>query len=106
MVARAHLAMKQPEALVCRGICCDKAHELWFNVQGQLTRFGLQEYAIITGLHVGSFLKGDRYTKALEKRRLKEKYFKSLENISCAQLEKTFVRTLTPRADRYKIGLL
>ncbi|CAA2970572.1 Hypothetical predicted protein [Olea europaea subsp. europaea] len=41
------------QALVCRGIRCDKSHELWFNVQGHLTRFGLQEYAIITGLHAG-----------------------------------------------------
>ncbi|CAA3033587.1 Hypothetical predicted protein [Olea europaea subsp. europaea] len=51
---------------------------------GHLTRFGLQEYAIVTGLHAGSFSEGDRYTKALEKRRLKEKYFKLLEKISCA----------------------
>ncbi|CAA2956472.1 Hypothetical predicted protein [Olea europaea subsp. europaea] len=63
------------------------------------------EYAIFTGLHAGSFPEGDRYTKALEKRRLKEKYFKSLEKISCAQLEKAFIRASTPRVDRYKLGL-
>ncbi|CAA3018308.1 Hypothetical predicted protein [Olea europaea subsp. europaea] len=61
--------------------------------------------SIVTGLHAGSFPEGDRYTKALEKRRLKEKYFKSLEKISCAQLEKAFVRVSTPWADRYKLGL-
>ncbi|CAA2967615.1 Hypothetical predicted protein [Olea europaea subsp. europaea] len=83
-VARAHLATEQLEALVCRKIHCDKSHELWFNVQGHLTWFGLQEYAIITGLHTGSFSEGDRYTKALEKRRLKEKQ---------------------PQANRYKLGL-
>ncbi|CAA2989121.1 Hypothetical predicted protein [Olea europaea subsp. europaea] len=93
------------QALVCRGIRCDKSHELWFNVQGHLTRFGLQEYAIVTGLHAGSFSEGDWYTKALEKRRLKEKYFKSLVKISCAQLEKAFLRASTPRVDRYKLGL-
>ncbi|CAA3005491.1 Hypothetical predicted protein [Olea europaea subsp. europaea] len=93
------------QALVCRGICYDKSHELWFNVQGHLTQFGLQEYAIVTGLHAGSFSEGDRYTKVLEKRRLKEKYFKLLEKISCAQLEKTFVHVSTPRADRYKLRL-
>ncbi|CAA3012872.1 Hypothetical predicted protein [Olea europaea subsp. europaea] len=75
------------------------------DVPGHLSRFGLQEYAIVTGLHVGLFLEGDRYKKALEKMRLKEKYFKSLEKISCAQLEKIFVRALTPRTDRYKLGL-
>ncbi|CAA2961526.1 Hypothetical predicted protein [Olea europaea subsp. europaea] len=63
------------------------------------------EYAIFTGLHAGSFPEGDWYTKALEKRRLKEKYFKSLEKISCAQLEKAFVCASTPRADRYKLGV-
>ncbi|CAA2957854.1 Hypothetical predicted protein [Olea europaea subsp. europaea] len=63
------------------------------------------EYAIITRLHAGSFPEGDRYTKALEKRRLKEKYFKSLEKISCAQLEKAFLRASTPRTDRYKLRL-
>ncbi|CAA2968453.1 Hypothetical predicted protein [Olea europaea subsp. europaea] len=93
------------QALVCRGIRCDKAHKLWFNVEGYLTQFGLQEYATVIGLHAGSFSEGHRYTKVLEKRRLKEKYFKSLEKISCAQLEKTFVHTSTPRADRYKLGL-
>ncbi|XP_022883511.1 uncharacterized protein LOC111400329 [Olea europaea var. sylvestris] len=93
------------QALVYRGIHCDKSHELWFNVQGHLTRFGLQEYAIVTGLHARLFSEGDRYTKALEKKRLKEKYFKSLEKISCAQLEKAFLHASTPRADRYKLGL-
>ncbi|CAA2945550.1 Hypothetical predicted protein [Olea europaea subsp. europaea] len=107
-VAGVYLATEQLEliqALVCRGIRCDKSHELWFNVRGHLTRFGPQEYAIVTGLHAGSFSEGDRYTKALEKRRLKEKYFKSLEKISCAQLEKAFLLASTPRADRYRLGL-
>ncbi|CAA2960221.1 Hypothetical predicted protein [Olea europaea subsp. europaea] len=93
------------QALVCLGIHCDESHELWFNVQGHLTQFGLHEYAIVTGLYAESFSKGDRYTKALEKRRLKKKYFKSLEKISCAQLEKAFLRASTPQADRYKFGL-
>ncbi|CAA2960064.1 Hypothetical predicted protein [Olea europaea subsp. europaea] len=51
------------QALVCRGIHCDKSHELWFNVHGHLTPFGL---------HAGSFPEGDRLNKALEKKRLKE----------------------------------
>ncbi|CAA3002939.1 Hypothetical predicted protein [Olea europaea subsp. europaea] len=72
------------QALVCQGIRCDKTHELWFNVQDHLTRFGLRECATVTGLHVGSFSEGHRYRKVLEKRRLKEKYFKSLEKISYA----------------------
>ncbi|CAA3007201.1 Hypothetical predicted protein [Olea europaea subsp. europaea] len=76
-----------------------------FSTVGHLTRFELQEYAIVTRLLAGSFSEGDRYTKALEKRRLKEKYFKSLEKISCAQLEKAFLCASTARADRYKLEL-
>ncbi|CAA2990980.1 Hypothetical predicted protein, partial [Olea europaea subsp. europaea] len=63
------------------------------------------EYAIIIGLHAGSFSEGDQLSKALEKKKLKKKYFKSLNKISCAQLEKTFVRASTPWVYRYKLGL-
>ncbi|CAA2986022.1 Hypothetical predicted protein [Olea europaea subsp. europaea] len=93
----------------CLGFLADVL-EIQFPAQliqalGHLTQFGLQKYAIVTRLHTGSFKEGDRYRKALEKRRLQEKYFKSQEKISCAQLEKTFVRVSTPRADRYKLDL-
>ncbi|CAA2935144.1 Hypothetical predicted protein [Olea europaea subsp. europaea] len=63
------------------------------------------EYAVVTRLHARSFPEGDRYTMALEKRRLKEKYFKSLEKISYAKLEKTFVHASKPQVDRYKLEL-
>lgn len=37
--------------------------------------------------------------------RLKDKYFKFMEKISCVQLEKAFLRPLTSRVDRYKLYL-
>ncbi|CAA2998090.1 Hypothetical predicted protein [Olea europaea subsp. europaea] len=43
--------------------------------------------------------------RVLQKKRLKDKYFKSTERISCGELEKAFLRPSTPRADRYKLGL-
>ncbi|CAA2975373.1 Protein S-acyltransferase 24 [Olea europaea subsp. europaea] len=72
------------QVLVCRGIRGDKSHELGFNVQGHLTRFRPQEYAIIIRLHAGSFSEGDRYTKALEKKRLKEKLALIVEGVITA----------------------
>ncbi|CAA3023394.1 Hypothetical predicted protein [Olea europaea subsp. europaea] len=43
--------------------------------------------------------------RVLEKRRLKDKYFKNMDKILCAQLEQTFLRSSTSRANRYKLGL-
>lgn len=79
---------------------------MWFSVQRHLTRFGLQEYAIVTGLKCGLVPKSDEFTKVMEKMILKDKYFKSLDKISCAQLENDFLRSSTPRADRYKLCLV
>ncbi|CAA2994727.1 Hypothetical predicted protein [Olea europaea subsp. europaea] len=56
------------QQLVFRSIRIDKAHELWFNLQGHLAQFGLQE-------------------------------------ITCADLEKAFLRASTSRANQYKPGL-
>ncbi|CAA3028901.1 Hypothetical predicted protein [Olea europaea subsp. europaea] len=88
--------------------CCirtDKRHELWFNLQGHLARFGIQEYALVTGLRCGLLLDDNVMERVLNKRRLKDKYFKHVDKISCAQLEQTFLRSSTPQADRYKLGL-
>ncbi|CAA2977760.1 Hypothetical predicted protein [Olea europaea subsp. europaea] len=43
--------------------------------------------------------------RVLQKKRLKDKYFKSTERISCGELEKAFLRPSTPRADQYKLEL-
>ncbi|CAA2989622.1 Hypothetical predicted protein [Olea europaea subsp. europaea] len=43
------------QQLVFRSVRTEKVHELWFNVQGYLVRFGLQEYALVTGLRCGLF---------------------------------------------------
>ncbi|CAA2995579.1 Hypothetical predicted protein [Olea europaea subsp. europaea] len=59
--------------LVFRTIRTDKVNELWFNVQGNMMRFGLQEYILVTGLRCGVFPEGDEFDRVLERRRLKER---------------------------------
>ncbi|CAA2954001.1 Hypothetical predicted protein [Olea europaea subsp. europaea] len=89
--------------------CCiqiDKRHELQLNLQGHLAKFGIQEYALVTGLRCGLLSDDNVMERVLDKRRLKDKYFKHVDKILCAQLEQTFLRSSTPRADRYKVGLV
>ncbi|CAA2974785.1 Hypothetical predicted protein [Olea europaea subsp. europaea] len=69
-------------------------------------RFGLQEYAVVTGLRCGLFSKGDDFNLLIERKRLKERYFKSNDKISLAQLQSTVARLSTTRADHYKLGLV
>ncbi|CAA2987285.1 Hypothetical predicted protein [Olea europaea subsp. europaea] len=78
----------------------------FLGMQGHLLRFGLQEYALVTGLRCGAFLEGAEFDRLLERRRLKERYFKSNDKISLAQLQSAMARSSTPRADRYKLGLV
>ncbi|CAA3013029.1 Hypothetical predicted protein [Olea europaea subsp. europaea] len=63
--------------LLFRTIRTEKVNELWFNVQGYLMRFGLQEYAAVTRLRCGVFPEGDDFDGLIERKRLKERYFKS-----------------------------
>ncbi|CAA2955676.1 Hypothetical predicted protein [Olea europaea subsp. europaea] len=50
-----------------------EVNELWFNVQGNMMRFGLQEYTLVTGLRCGVFPEGDEFDRVLERRRLKKR---------------------------------
>ncbi|CAA2949025.1 Hypothetical predicted protein [Olea europaea subsp. europaea] len=59
--------------LVFRSIRTDNVNELWFNVQGHLMRFGLQKYALVTGLRCGLFPKSNNFDQLIERRRLKER---------------------------------
>ncbi|XP_022860750.1 uncharacterized protein LOC111381224 [Olea europaea var. sylvestris] len=92
--------------LLFRTIRTEKANELWFNVQGHLMRFGLQEYAAMTGLRCGAFPEGDDFDRLIERKRLKERYFKSNDKVSLAQLQCTVARPSTTHADRYNLGLV
>ncbi|CAA2970410.1 Hypothetical predicted protein [Olea europaea subsp. europaea] len=93
------------QQLVFYCIQTNKWHELWFDLQGHLARFGIQVYALVTGLRCGLLSDDNVMDRVLDKRRLKDKYFKHVDKISYAQLEQTFLRSSTPRADRYKLSL-
>ncbi|CAA2971982.1 Alpha beta hydrolase [Olea europaea subsp. europaea] len=69
-----HFSAQLIQQLVFKIVRTDKLYELWFNVQGHLTRFGLQEYVLVTGLRCGAFLEGAEYERFLERRRLKESH--------------------------------
>ncbi|CAA2933634.1 Hypothetical predicted protein [Olea europaea subsp. europaea] len=71
-VAEIQFSAQLIQQLVFRTIRTDKVNELWFNVQGNMMRFGLQEYTLVTGLRCGVFPKGDEFDRVLERRRLKE----------------------------------
>ncbi|CAA3030201.1 Hypothetical predicted protein [Olea europaea subsp. europaea] len=60
------------QELVFRIVCTDKVNELWFNVQGHLMRFDLQEYALMTGLRCGVSPEGDDFDRLIQRTRLKE----------------------------------
>ncbi|CAA3005806.1 Hypothetical predicted protein [Olea europaea subsp. europaea] len=65
--------------LLFRTICTEKVNELWFNVQCHMMRFGLQEYAAVTGLRCGVFPEGDDFDRLIERKRLKERFGKKFE---------------------------
>ncbi|CAA3027939.1 fasciclin-like arabinogalactan 2 [Olea europaea subsp. europaea] len=71
-VAEIQFSAQLIQQLVFRTIRTDKVNELWFNVQGNMMRFGLQEYTLVTGLRCGVFPEGDEFDRVLERRRLKE----------------------------------
>ncbi|CAA2959800.1 Hypothetical predicted protein [Olea europaea subsp. europaea] len=73
-VAEIQFSTQLIQQLVFRTIRTDKVNELWFNVQGNMMRFGLQEYTLVTGLRCGVFPEGDEFDRVLERRRLKERF--------------------------------
>ncbi|CAA2967025.1 Hypothetical predicted protein [Olea europaea subsp. europaea] len=71
-VAEIQFSAQLIQQLVFRTIRTDKVNKLWFKVQGNMMRFGLQEYTLVTGLRRGVFPEGDEFDRVLERRRLKE----------------------------------
>ncbi|XP_022872301.1 uncharacterized protein LOC111391336 [Olea europaea var. sylvestris] len=65
-----------------------------------------EKYAAVTGLRCGLFPKGDDFDRLIERKMLKERYFKSNDKISLAQLQSNVARPSTTRVDCYKLGLV
>ncbi|CAA2957550.1 Hypothetical predicted protein [Olea europaea subsp. europaea] len=83
----------------------------WWCVEGQcggddgdLTKnFEVVVVMIVTGVEGES--DADSIDRVLQKRRLKDKYFKSIDRITYADLKKAFLQASTPRVDRHKLSL-
>ncbi|CAA2998341.1 Hypothetical predicted protein, partial [Olea europaea subsp. europaea] len=66
-VAEIQFSTQLIQQLVFRTIRTDKVNKLWFNVQGNMMRFDLQEYTLVTGLRCGVFREGDEFDRVLER---------------------------------------
>ncbi|KAM3220457.1 hypothetical protein P3L10_024988 [Capsicum annuum] len=53
----------------------NKLHEIWFNINDRPACFGLKEFALITGLNCGRYLRDSRYIKVMEEG---EAFFKKI----------------------------
>lgn len=56
-----------------RSVIYPKCFEAWFKVNQMFARFGMLEFALITGLKFGELPKGSTSDKILEKTRLHDK---------------------------------
>ncbi|XP_022899344.1 uncharacterized protein LOC111412647 [Olea europaea var. sylvestris] len=90
--------------MVNRSVVCRKRFEAWFKVNQRFARFGLPEFALITGLKCSPVPKGAEVDKILEKTHLQDKMFANMDQITCSDLEKAFLKCAN-RNDRYKLGL-
>ncbi|CAA3005419.1 Hypothetical predicted protein [Olea europaea subsp. europaea] len=93
--------------LLFRTIRTEKVNELWFNVQGHLMRFDLQVYTAVMGLRCGLFPEGDDFDRLIERKRLKERYFKSNDKLHVyatlrptdAKAKQPYISSLMPYDD-------
>ncbi|KAL2467103.1 DUF1985 domain-containing protein [Abeliophyllum distichum] len=90
--------------MILRMVHSNKVKETWFKVNGRLARFGMQEYALMTGLMCHGTPRNLLVQKVLLKHRLRRKWLFNLEHISLNQLEAAFV-ACDHHGDKYKLGL-
>ncbi|XP_024026983.1 uncharacterized protein LOC112093193 [Morus notabilis] len=90
--------------LLLRQIKIKKSHELWFMVNGTTTRFGMREFALITGLNCGETPELDVVLKASKNIRLLE-HFKS-HVVLVADLKKLLTGKKIKGSDKAKIAII
>ncbi|XP_024023477.1 uncharacterized protein LOC112092213 [Morus notabilis] len=90
--------------LLLRRIETKKRHELSFMVNGTTTKFGMGEFALITGLNCGENTEPDVILKASKNRRLLE-HFKS-HVVLIADLKKLLTRKKIKGSDKAKIAII
>lgn len=82
----------------------DNKNELWFNIKSHFVRFGLQEYAVVTGLKCEHIPTGKDFENSIGKTRLKDKYFKSNDCIFSFEYKKVFLCPFNYMSSANKIG--
>ncbi|XP_024030942.1 uncharacterized protein LOC112094407 [Morus notabilis] len=90
--------------LLLRQIEIEKKYELWFMVNGKPTRFGMREFALITGLNCGKIPESYVVLKASNNIRLLE-YFKA-HVVLVADLKKLFTKNKIKGSDKAKIAII
>lgn len=90
--------------LLLRQIETRKRHELWFKVNGTATRFGMREFALITGLNCGESPEPDVILKASKSRRLLEHFNSPV--VLVADLRKLLTGDKIKGSDKAKIAII
>ena len=79
-------------------------YELRFLISGQTLRFGIGEFALITGLECGKGPNKTQYAEVTNSRRLLKDYLNDEDSISSIKLENAFANC-TEAEDVWKLGL-
>ncbi|XP_024021520.1 uncharacterized protein LOC112091625, partial [Morus notabilis] len=90
--------------LLLRQIETEKKHKLWFMVNGKLTRFGMREFTLTTGLNCGEIPELDVVLKASKNVRLLE-HFKA-QVVLVDDLKKLLTENKIKGSDKARIAII
>ncbi|KGN48800.2 hypothetical protein Csa_003918 [Cucumis sativus] len=74
--------------LIRRQCCSKNRNELWFNLEGRIHKFGMKDFALITGLNCGELPAIDM--SKIQKGKFNKRYFGGEKTIRRAKLHKVF----------------
>ncbi|CAI9764566.1 unnamed protein product [Fraxinus pennsylvanica] len=99
------LASQIIHQLLLRKLKTGKKEEVWFKIGGKRTRFGLEEFVLVTGFIAGNDDNVDE-TLGAECRILKEYFKKSVGKITKGDAYNAFICCKKRKSDKYKLGLV
>ncbi|XP_050944680.1 uncharacterized protein LOC103484737 isoform X26 [Cucumis melo] len=74
--------------LIRRQCCSKNRHELWFNLEGRIHKFGMKDFALITGLNCGELPAIDM--SKIQKGKFNKRYFGGEKTIRRTKLHEVF----------------
>ena len=83
--------------LLLRKVATKKRDELQFMIGGKILRFGIGEFALITGLKCGPDPNEEKWAEIVKSRRLIEAYMNDKEDVRTGDLELAFMNCTDPR---------